>query len=147
MDADVDMPEAWDVNPGGSSSLVIGVVDDGIASHPDLNRWENPIDIPEGLDNDNNGWVDDINGWNFVFDNSSSDAVAVDDMHATSVAGVAAGRGNNALGVTGASYNSKVLSAKIFQGSSVASDANIAGALYYAAAGPPMVWALGRRRT
>ncbi len=54
-------------------------------------------------------------------------------MHGTAVAGVAAARGDNNLGVAGASYLSQVSSARIFEGTSVASDANIAGALYYMA--------------
>ena len=133
VDADVDMPEAWDINQGGSSSIVIGVIDDGVAAHADLDLWRNTGELEEGFDNDNNGWVDDINGWNFVNNNSSSDNTQQTDMHGTAVAGVAAARGNNGVGVAGASYNSKVLSAKIFEGSAIASDANIAGALYYTA--------------
>ncbi len=135
VDADPDVFEAWDVNQGGSSNLVVGIVDDGVAAHPDLNLWVNSAEVEglAGTDDDNNGWVDDINGWNFVSNNSDSGTPSVDDMHGTSVAGVAAAIGDNNLGVTGASYKSRVLSAKIFQGSTVASDANIAGALYYAA--------------
>ncbi len=116
VDADSDLPEAWDVNPGGSSAIVIGVVDDGVDEHPDLNRWRNPGELEEGLDNDGNGWADDINGWNFVSDNVESNNSRQQDRHGTAVAGVAAARGNNGLGVTGAAYNSRVLSAKIFEG-------------------------------
>jgi len=50
-DADVDMPEAWDINQGGSSSIIIAVVDDGIqSSHPDLNAWVNPGEVAEVAD-------------------------------------------------------------------------------------------------
>lgn len=135
VDADADVFEAWDVIQGGSSSMVIGIVDDGIAAHPDLKLWTNTAegDGLAGVDDDGNGWVDDFNGWNFVSNNNSSGTPSVDDMHGTSVSGVAAAIGDNSLGVAGASYKSSVLSAKIFQGASVASDANIAGALYYAA--------------
>ncbi len=76
---------------------------------------------------------DDVNGWNFVSDDRNSFHTTPSDMHGTSVAGVAAARGDNNLGVAGASYLSKVSSARIFEGFFVASDANIAGALYYMA--------------
>jgi len=134
IDADVDMPEAWDINQGGSSSIVIAIIDDGVqAAHPDLNVWTNPGEIAgDGIDNDGNGWIDDIRGWNFVLGNNQTEPLGT-DMHGTSVAGVAAARGNNGLGVAGAAYNSQVISIKMFDGSSVASTANIAAALRYAA--------------
>ncbi|MFM2216931.1 MAG: Calcium-dependent protease precursor [Planctomycetota bacterium] len=133
-DADVDMPEAWDINQGGSSSIVIAVIDDGVQSaHPDLNAWVNPGEVAgDGIDNDGNGWIDDIRGWNFVFGNNQTEPLGT-DMHGTSVAGVAAARGNNSLGVAGAAYNSQVISIKMFDGNSVANTANIAAALLYAA--------------
>lgn len=134
VDADSDLPEAWDVVQGGSPLYVVGVIDDGVASHPDLDLWVNPGEIPgNAIDDDGNGWVDDVNGWNFVSNNNQSGNTAASDAHGTAVAGVAAARGDNALGVTGASYNSKVISGKMFEGSLVASDANIASALYYMA--------------
>ncbi len=133
VDADSDLPEAWDVIPGGSSTLTIGIIDDGVVTnHPDLNNWVNVNEIPnDGIDNDNNGWIDDINGWNFVSNNNQSTNTTSTDRHGTAVAGVAAARGNNGIGVAGASYNSMVMSARIFEGTAVASDANIAAALYY----------------
>ncbi len=135
VDADSDLPEAWDVLQGGSVDYTIGIIDDGVVTnHPDLTVWVNPGEVSgDGLDNDANGWVDDVNGWNFVSNNNQSSNTSTSDMHGTSVAGVAAAKGNNSLGVAGASYGSKVLSARIFEGNSVASDANIASALYYAA--------------
>lgn len=135
IDADSDLPEAWNIIPGGSPELVIGIIDDSVAiDHPDLNNWVNPGEIAaDSFDNDGNGWADDVNGWNFVSNNRNSQHTTPIDMHGTSVAGVAAARGDNGLGVTGASYLSKVSSARIFEGTSVASDANIAGALYYMA--------------
>ncbi|MEQ1828608.1 MAG: S8 family serine peptidase, partial [Pirellula sp.] len=134
VDADSDLPEAWDVIPGGSSSLVVAIIDDGVQStHPDLNIWVNPGETPgDGVDNDNNGWIDDVNGWNFVFDTRNSEPLGA-DRHGTAVAGVAAARGDNLLGVAGAAYRAQVMSLKMFDGNFVASDANIAGALYYAA--------------
>ncbi len=132
--ADAALVGAWDLRQGASPSIVIGVVDDGVDAHPDLTRWVNPGETASNsTDDDGNGWVDDIHGWNFVFGNNQSNNVSSLDMHGTSVAGVAGANGDNGIGVTGAAYGSKILSAKIFQGNSVASDANIASALYYAA--------------
>jgi subtilisin family serine protease/subtilisin-like proprotein convertase family protein len=133
VDADSDLPEAWDVVPGGSSNLVVGVIDDGVEStHPDLNIWTNSGEIAaDGIDNDGNGWVDDIRGWNFVLNTNNSEPLGT-DRHGTSVAGVATARGDNGVGVAGAAYRAKVMAIKMFDGNLVASDANIAAALYYA---------------
>jgi len=132
---DADLAAAWDLVPGGSTTLTIGVVDDGVATdHPDLTVWVNPGEIAgNGVDDDGNGWVDDVNGWNFVANTNVSTPSTADDNHGTSVAGVAAARGNNGVGVVGASSGTPVLSARIFAGSAVASDADIAAAIYYAA--------------
>ncbi|MEQ1826241.1 MAG: S8 family serine peptidase [Pirellula sp.] len=134
-DADSDVTEAWDTIQGGASTITIGIIDDGVAiNHPDLNAWVNPGEIAgNGLDDDGNGWVDDVNGWNFVNDNNISYPNTSADAHGTSVSGVAAARGNNGVGVAGVSYNTPLLSARIFVGTTIASDANIASALYYAA--------------
>ncbi|WP_242028799.1 MULTISPECIES: S8 family serine peptidase [Microcystis] len=137
-DADVDAPEAWDVNAGGSSNVVVAVIDDGMQlNHPDLQLFINTGEIAgNGIDDDGNGWIDDVNGWDFtsggIGDNNPGPSVP-DDAHATAVAGVAAGRGNNTLGVTGMAYNSRLLPVRIFLGGSATSDANIASAIYYAA--------------
>lgn len=133
VDADSDLPEAWDVMQGGSSSIVVAVIDDGVQStHPDLNIWTNPGEIAgDGVDNDGNGWVDDIHGWNFVFNTNQTEPIGSDE-HGTAVAGVAAARGNNGLGVAGSAFQSQVIAIKMFDGASVASDANIAAALNYA---------------
>jgi large repetitive protein len=137
VDADPNLPEAWQVfQPAGPpSSIVIGVVDDGVANnHPDLFNRANPGEIAgDGQDNDGNGWIDDVNGWNFVSNNNTSQPNTSTDNHGTSVAGVAAARGNNGIGVAGSSYNSSVISSRIFEGNSVASDANIASSIYYTA--------------
>jgi large repetitive protein len=137
VDADPNLPEAWQFfQPGGPpSSIVIGIVDDGVAiDHPDLLNWSNTGESAgDGMDNDGNGWVDDINGWNFVDNDNVSHPNTGSDNHGTAVAGVAAARGNNGIGVTGASYNSSVISSRIFRGNSVASDAGIASAIYYTA--------------
>lgn len=132
--ADSSLPEAWDIQQGGAETVVIGIIDDGVAAHPDLIRWTNPGETPgNGVDDDGNGYIDDVHGWNFVADNNSAEPTTATDSHGTAVAGVAAAVGRNNLGVAGASLGSPVLSARIFEGNDVASDANIAEAIYYAA--------------
>jgi subtilisin family serine protease len=109
-DADIDAPEAWDLTTG-SAQLTVAVVDTGIDyNHPDLqqNIWTNddPID---GADNDANGKIDDLRGWDFA-DNDNNPA-DVDD-HGTHVAGTIGARGNNTTGVTGVNWNVKLMALK-----------------------------------
>ena len=72
-DADIDAPEAWDVEQG-SAEIVVGVIDSGIDyNHPDLaeNMWTNPGEVPDnGIDDDGNGYVDDYYGYNFIYGTS-----------------------------------------------------------------------------
>src|SRR5205814_61911 len=72
-DGDVDLPEAWDLEKG-SSTITIGIMDTGVdAGHPDLTThiWANPGEVPgDALDNDGNGYVDDVNGWDFGNDDA-----------------------------------------------------------------------------
>ncbi|XZE55195.1 S8 family serine peptidase [Planctomycetaceae bacterium SH139] len=135
VDADQDLPEAWDIIQGGSPDIVIGIYDDGVAiDHQDLNHWENSGEtVGNGIDDDGNGWIDDIYGWNFVNDNSSSYPTTATDRHGTAVAGVAAAIGDNAEGVAGSSYGSPVISARLFDGPDVAGVSDIAEGLYYLA--------------
>ncbi len=152
VDADADVFEAWDITAGGSSSITIAVIDDGMEyTHPDLapNLFTNTAEIANnGIDDDGNGWIDDRNGWDFTTNQVSNPVGDKDpgpdpppapgdpapDAHATSVAGVAAARGNNGIGVTGVAYNSRILPVRIFgiDGNST-TEANIASAIYYAA--------------
>jgi subtilisin family serine protease len=112
IDADIDAPEAWNLAQG-DGSVVVGVIDSGIDdTHPDLaaNIWTNPNEVAnDGVDNDANGYVDDIHGWDFVsYDNSPLD----DNGHGTHVAGTIAAAGNNGIGVTGVNWNAKVVPLK-----------------------------------
>ncbi|MEA5530651.1 S8 family serine peptidase, partial [Dolichospermum sp. UHCC 0684] len=116
-DADIDAPEAWDIQKG-NPNLVIGVIDTGVDyNHPDLvgNIWTNPGEIAgDGIDNDNNGYIDDIRGWDFAYnDNNPSDVHG----HGTHVSGTIAGKGNNGVGVTGVAWNAKIMPLKFLNDS------------------------------
>jgi large repetitive protein len=137
-DADVDAPEAWAIAGGGSSQIVVAIVDDGMEySHPDLapNLFYNAGEIPgNGIDDDGNGWIDDVNGWDFTANDNFPGASSTTDRHATSVAGLLAAVGNNNIGVAGIAYGVRVLPVRIFGDTGAATtDANIASAIYYAA--------------
>lgn len=105
--------QAWNLTTGGLTALgdtiVIAILDGGFdIEHPDLsgNIWINRADIPgDGIDNDGNGYIDDIHGWNF----DGNSPVHPADYHGTSVAGIAGAVGNNAKGVTGVNWNVKML--------------------------------------
>ena len=129
----IDAPEAWDVI-AGTNTVIIAIIDSGIDfSHPDLagKIWVNPGEISgNGEDDDNNGYVDDINGWDFVNgDNSPAD----DNGHGTQVAGIAAAATNNAVGIAGACWNCRIMPVKVMQASGVANYSAIVQGVLYAA--------------
>jgi subtilisin family serine protease len=133
-DADIDAPEAWDIQKG-DPNLVIGVIDTGVDyNHPDLsaNIWTNPGEIAgDGIDNDSNGYIDDVRGWDFASnDNNPMDV----DGHGTHVAGTIAGKGNNGVGVTGVAWNAKIMPLKYLNDSGVGFTSNAILAINYATA-------------
>jgi subtilisin-like proprotein convertase family protein/subtilisin family serine protease len=132
--ADAKLVPAWDVATTAGQGVVIAIVDDGPElSHPDLAVYTNTGEIAgNGIDDDNNGFIDDVRGWDFTNNDNDGGPSLSTDQHGTSVAGVAAARGNNATGVTGAAYQATIFPARIFFGPTPTSDANIAAALAYA---------------
>ncbi len=106
--------EAWNVGYTGDRSVVVGVIDEGIQfTHPDLvnNVWTNPFDPVDGIDNDNNGFVDDIHGWDFWTNDNSIYDGPVDD-HGTHVAGTIGAEGGNSQGVVGVNWKTTMISTK-----------------------------------
>ncbi len=115
--ADIKAPEAWDLFTG-DPDLKIGVIDTGIdANHPDLaaNVWTNPGEIPGNhLDDDNNGYVDDVHGYDFA----NHDGDPFDDYgHGVHVAGTIGAVGNNGIGITGVAWQCKIVGIKFLSGS------------------------------
>lgn len=84
----------------GNPAIIVAVVDGGInQEHPDLqdNLWTNPGEIPKnGIDDDGNGYIDDVHGYNFVDDN----AILVPHRHGTHVAGIIGATNNNGTGIS-----------------------------------------------
>lgn len=113
-DSDIDTDLAWDIATGGVTSngdtIVICVIDAGIDhDHEDLlgNIWINQNEIADnGIDDDNNGFTDDVRGWNSF---SMTDNVYNNDDHGTSVTGIIGAKGNNAIGVAGVNWNIKTM--------------------------------------
>jgi subtilisin family serine protease len=112
--ADIGAPQAWDLTTG-SDEVVVAVIDTGAdLSHPDLspNAWVNPGETAgNNFDDDGNGFVDDISGWNFIADNNQF-FEGSGDLHGTHVAGTIGAAGNNGLGVTGVAWHVKIVSLK-----------------------------------
>lgn len=127
--------EAWaagHVGHGGPDGVYVGIIDEGVmASHDDLtaNVWLNQFDSVDGIDNDGNGYVDDIRGWDFDGNNNTTYDGTQDD-HATHVAGTVGAVGGNAIGVAGVNWNVTMIPAK-FLGRRGGTTANAVKAVNY----------------
>lgn len=111
VDADIDAPEAWGLTTSGltaaGDTIVVAIVDGGFYfNHPDLHFWKNWFEIPaNGIDDDNNGYVDDVNGWNAVSNNGTIGT----DNHGSHCSGIAGAIGNNSLGISGVNWNVQIM--------------------------------------
>ena len=115
-DADIDAPEAWDVTTGTrEGGPIIAVLDTGQdLNHPDLqaNLWTNPGEIPgDGIDNDGNGVIDDVHGYNAVLDNGDPSPI---HPHGTHVAGTIGATANNDEGIVGVNWGTQIMPINIF---------------------------------
>ena len=129
--------EGWAAGATGDPTVYVAVIDEGIDfNHPDLaaNIWTNPFDPVDGVDNDGNGYRDDVHGWDFFQDNSSvydgGPGNTTIDAHGTHVSGTIGGVGGNGVGVAGVNWRVTIISTK-FLGPNGGSTADAVAALDY----------------
>jgi subtilisin family serine protease len=132
-DADIDAPEAWDIEIG-SRDVVIAIIDTGIDyTHPDLAEkiWNNTDEIPgNGIDDDGNGYIDDIRGWYFLSNNSN---ITDGYGHGTMCTGIAAASTNNGIGIAGVGRNCTFMPLRVATQSGSTTAEDCAKAIQYAA--------------
>lgn len=137
----IKAPEAWD-KTFGNKTVIVAVVDTGIdVNHPDINFWRNTNEIPnDGIDNDKNGYIDDVRGWNFV-DNDNNLKPDIKNIssenkeiihHATIVSGIIGGIPNNGVGISGVSWKAEIMPLKIANTDGYTTTSIISEAILYA---------------
>ena len=144
--ADINVKNAWGLT-AGDPRIIVAVCDEGVKyTHPDLadNMWVNEDEIPgNGIDDDNNGYVDDIHGWNFLSTEKYPKVISWNEpgdvSHGTHVAGTVAAVNNNGIGISGVAGGTgkgdgcRIMSCQVFSGSSSATAGARARAYHYAA--------------
>lgn len=126
--------EAWAAGHTDCSGVLVGVIDEGIYfNHPDLaaNIWTNPYDPVDGIDNDGNGYVDDVRGWDFDGNSNNINSGGANDDHGTHVAGTIGAVGGNGVGVAGVCWSGVKLISGRFLGRRGGTTANAIKAVDY----------------
>lgn len=132
IQANID--DVWGEYTTGDGSQIVAILDTGVDyTHPDLeaNIWENTAEKNgvAGYDDDGNGYIDDIRGWDFI----NNDNTPLDDnMHGTHVAGIVGAVGDNGIGIAGAAWNVKLMPIKVFQSNGTGNSTTIAEGVTYA---------------
>ncbi len=143
----LNMPQVWSQETG-KNSVIIAVIDSGVdISHPDLhnNIWVNQKEIlGDNIDNDHNGYVDDINGWDFLTDtndpspkydkNCLTRGTCLEEaiLHGTFISGVAAAIGNNGTGIAGMSWQTKIMPLRVLDQNGSGNTQDVINAINYA---------------
>ncbi|MDF7824664.1 S8 family serine peptidase [Pontiellaceae bacterium B12227] len=131
---DIGAEEAWNISTG-NTNVIVAVIDTGIDyNHPDLagNMWTNPGEIPgNGLDDDGNGYVDDIHGYDFAYNDSDPMDGA---GHGTHCAGTIGAEGDNGIGVAGVNWRVRLMAVKFLSDSGGGYTSDAVEALNYAVA-------------
>lgn len=138
------VPEAWNYTTG-SHEVVVAVIDNGIvASHPDLqvNMWRNEAEVPgNGRDDDQNGYIDDVNGWDFVGNDNdptpdaqylAPDQSDIGISHGTSVAGIIGAVGNNSRDGAGIAWEVRLMNLRSADNKGEGFNDDLANAIKYA---------------
>lgn len=130
-DTPMGLASAWRQTTG--SDLTVAIVDSGIdLGHPDLapNLWTNPGEVPgNGVDDDGNGYVDDVHGFDFVeHDGTPQDG----NGHGTHVSGIVGARGGNGIGVAGVSWRVKLMAVRVLDGAARGTTTDVALGIRYA---------------
>ncbi len=130
-DADIDMPEAWEIETG-SANIILAILDTGTKlDHPEFSGriWTNDAESLNGLDTDGNFYTDDVQGWDFV----NNDNDPTDDYgHGTNIAGIACANGNNNVGYAGVDWHCQLMTCKVLDNNNSGFYSWMADALYYA---------------
>ncbi len=137
----INAPEAWDVSTG-SEDAVVAVLDTGLdLDHPDLagNIWTNTLEVAgNGRDDDGNGYIDDIHGWNFIEGTNDVSpqfgigATATGINHGTVVAGIIGAVGNNGSEGAGVAWKVKIMPLRVLDSKGAGNAATVAAAIDYA---------------
>lgn len=133
--------QAWDVRTD-ASDVTVAVIDGGIyLDHPDItdNIWINEGEVIDGIDNDGNGFIDDLAGWDFVDDDNNPspdpDAEEIDESalhHGTVVAGIIGAVGDNGEGIAGIAWDVNIMPLRALDSVGAGTDYWVSNAIYYA---------------
>lgn len=137
----IRMPDAWVVSTGNPVPIV-AVIDSGVdITHPDIaeNIWQNPGEIPgDGIDNDHNGYIDDVHGWNFVTNSPNIAPLRMTQQneeaysHGTMVSSLIAARGNDGIGMAGINWHARIMPLTILDARGVGRVDHLIQAIRYA---------------